>query len=54
MDADGPRLDQLSKKLRLLGRQMTGRPLPSVLAAIASGFLAGLVLRLFETPGREK
>jgi hypothetical protein len=48
------RQERWTDRLRTLGRQMTARPFPSILTAVAIGFLAGLVLRLLETPRREK
>ena len=53
-DDNGLRPAQLADRLKSLGRRMTGKPLPSLLTAVAIGFLAGIVLRLFETPKREK
>ena len=37
-----------------LGRRAVESPVSAVLAALAAGFLFGLVLRLFERPPRER
>jgi hypothetical protein len=45
---------EVAARLREFGAKMTARPLPSLLTALAIGFLVGLVLRLFESPEPEK
>ena len=40
--------------MRTIGKRLAENPVAAVLTAIAAGFLMGLVLRLFEKPGREK
>jgi hypothetical protein len=37
-----------------LARRAAGNPVTALLTALAAGFLAGLVLRLFERPRREE
>jgi hypothetical protein len=48
------RAGKLAGDLRVMGRRATDNPVAAVLAALAAGFLLGLVLRVFERPRREK
>lgn len=40
--------------LRKMGQRVTENPFAALLAAVAAGFLLGLVLRAFERPHRGK
>jgi len=55
MDAAGieRRVGETVGNLRTVGRRMTANPVAALLAALAAGFLLGLVLRVFERPRRE-
>jgi hypothetical protein len=56
MDATGiqRRAGEAVGDLRTLGRRVTANPVAALLAAIAAGFLLGVILRLFERPRGEK
>jgi len=47
------RVGETVGNLRTVGRRMTANPVAALLAALAAGFLLGLVLRVFERPRRE-
>ena len=48
------RAGEAAEGLRTFGRRVTANPIATLLAALAAGFLAGLVLRFFERPRVER
>ena len=48
------RADEAAGGLRTIGKRLVENPMAALLAALAAGFLAGMVLRFFETPRREE
>jgi hypothetical protein len=48
------RAAEASEGLRTFGRRVTANPIATLLAALAAGFLVGLVLRFFERPRVER
>ena len=48
------RADEAAGRMRTIGKRLADNPVAALLAAVAVGFLVGLVLRLGEPPGREK
>jgi hypothetical protein len=44
------RAGETAEGLRKFGRRVTGNPIATLLAALAAGFLAGMVLRFLERP----
>ena len=48
------RANEAAGGLRRIGRRLAENPVAALLAAVAAGFLAGLLLRLIEKPDRKK
>ena len=46
--------DEGSGGLRTIGKRLAENPVAALLAAVAAGLLAGLVLRLFRSTSREE